>query len=90
MGLEMRRKKIEKSDLDSFKENKWNSKQTSRADELKGIKDLLDSIQDEPLFTEQEAGKATIDTKLEDKEGAKLFEEMSNEEILKRIDNLFR
>jgi len=93
MGLEMRRRNLEKSDLESFSENKWNIQQNqtiqSKTEELASIKDLLASLE-EPIFSEQEAGKATINTELEQKEDAKTFEEMSNEEILKRIENLFR
>lgn len=96
MGLEMRRRKIEKSDLDSFKECKWDNKQPSKdrhirtREELQDIKNLLASLSEEPIFDEQEAGKATITEEVQDKDDEKSFEEMSNEEILKRIENLFR
>ena len=96
MGLEMRRRKIEKSDLDSFKECKWDNKQQSKdrnirtREELQDNKNLLASLSEEPIFDEQEAGKATINEEVQDKDDEKSFEEMSNEEILKRIENLFR
>lgn len=92
MGLEMRRKNIEKSDLDSFSENKWNNSnstiQSRTSKDLQSIKDLLDSME-EPLFSEQEAGKATIYTELEKKEDAKSFEDMSLEEFEKGMDAFF-
>ncbi|MBR0427097.1 MAG: hypothetical protein IJK18_02695 [Clostridia bacterium] len=96
MGLEMRRSKIEKGDLDSFQECKWDNKQQSEdrnirtREELQDIKNLLASLSEEPIFDEQEAGKATINEEVQDKDDEKSFEEMSNEEILKRIENLFR
>ena len=93
MGLETRKKRIEKSDLDSFSENKWNTQQNpstqSRIEQLRNVKDLLDSLE-EPIFSEQEAGKATINTETDKKEDARTFEEISNEEMLKRIENVFR
>ena len=91
MGLEMRRRKIEKSDLDSFSENKWNNNQsTQRAkSDMERLRELLDEME-EPIFSEQEAGKATINTELDKKEDARTFEEISNEEMLKQIENLFR
>ena len=56
MGLEMRRKNIEKSDLESFSENKWNNSnstiQSRTSKDLQSIKDLLDSME-EQLFSEQ-------------------------------------
>lgn len=92
MGLEMRRKHIEKSDLNSFSENKWDNTpiqiQNKRLEDLQSIKDLLDSME-EPLFSEQEAGKATIYTELEKKEDAKSFEDMSLEEFEKGMDAFF-
>ena len=93
MGLETRRRNLEKSDLDSFSENKWNTQQNSstqsKIEQLRDLKDLLDSLE-EPIFSEQEAGKATINIELDKKEDARTFEEISNEEILKRIENLYR
>ena len=95
MGLEMRRRNLEKSDLDSFRENRWNNQNNpipdsdKRSEDLRIIKDLLDSMED-PLFSEQEAGKATIHTKLEEKESAKTFEELPKKELAKMIENLFR
>ena len=44
---------------------------------------------EEPLFSEQEAGKATIYTELEKKEDAKSFEDMSIEEFEKGMDAFF-
>lgn len=92
MGLEMRRKNIEKSDLESFSENKWNNSnstiQSRTSEDLQSIKDLLDSME-EPLFSEQEAGKATIYTELEKKKDAKSFEDMSLEEFEKGMDAFF-
>ena len=92
MGLEMRRKNIEKSDLDSFSENKWDNTpiptQNKRLEDLQSIKDLLDSM-GESIFSEQEAGKATIYTELEKKEDAKSFEDMSIEEFEKGMDAFF-
>lgn len=92
MGLEMRRKNIEKSDLDSFSENKWDNPpiqtQNKRLEDLQSIKDLLDSME-ESIFSEQEAGKATIYTELEKKEDAKSFEDMSIEEFEKGMDAFF-
>ena len=92
MGLEMRKKNIEKSDLESFSENKWNNSnstiQSRTSEDLQNIKDLLDSME-EPLFSEQEAGKATIYTELEKKEDAKSFEDMSLEEFEKGMDTFF-
>jgi hypothetical protein len=92
MGLEMRRRNIEKSDLESFSENKWNKRDSTTrnitSEDLKSIKDLLNSMEG-PLFSEQEAGKATIYTELERKEDAKSFEDMSLEEIEKGMDAFF-
>lgn len=92
MGLEMRRKNIEKSDLDSFSENKWDNTpiqtQNKRLEDIQSIKDLLDSME-ESIFSEQEAGKATIYTELEKKEDAKSFEDMSIEEFEKGMDAFF-
>lgn len=93
MRLETRKRNIEKSDLDSLVENRWNNPNSqtsySRSDEIQSIKDLLDSLED-PLFSEQEAGKATIYTELSEKEDERIFEEISSEEMLKKIDDLFK
>ena len=90
MGLENRRKSIEKSDLDSFSESKWNNNpQKSREEELKDLKKWMDSLE-EPIFSEQEAGKATIHTELEKKDGARNFDEISADEMLRRIESLFK
>ena len=102
MRLERGRPKIEKSDLDSFKELRWNNlnnSQTSnnRADELQSLKDLIDSIDNEtPIFSEQEAGKATVYSPFQDQKSMeeeteryeKELEERSSE-ILSRIEDLF-
>lgn len=89
MGIENRRRSLEKSDLDSFEENRWTNQQT-RSEELQSVKDLMASLMDDPIFSEQEAGKVTINTKVQDKDTEKSFEEISNEEMQKKIDNLFR
>ena len=93
MRLEMKRRNIiEKSDLDSFSENKWDNTpsqtQNKRLEELQGIKDFFDSME-ESIFSEQEAGKATLYTELEKKEDAKSFEDVSLEEFEKRMDAFF-
>ena len=101
MRLERRRHNIEKSDLDLFKELRWktpNNSQTSnnRADELQSLKELIDSIDNKtPIFSEQEAGKATVYSPIQDKESMeeeteryeKELEERSSE-ILSRIEDL--
>lgn len=99
MGLEMRRKNIEKSDLESFSENKWNNSnstiQSRTSEDLQSIKDLLDSME-EPLFSEQEAGKATIYSPIQDKEDmedeTERYEaelEGRSSEMISRIEDLF-
>lgn len=102
MGLESRRKGIEKSDLDSFEEIKWDnssSYQTSknRLEELQSLKDFLDTFdKEEPIFSEQEAGKATIYSTIQDKEDmedeTERYEaelEGRSSEMLSRIEDLF-
>ena len=65
MGLETRKRSIEKGDLDSFKENRFNSQDPAsydddnRIEELQSVKEFLGAIQEEPLFSDQEAGKTT-------------------------------
>jgi hypothetical protein len=139
MGLEMRRRRnIEKSDLDSLYEIKWDKKDSTKQDstkqdrtskdleDLKSVKDLLNSMEEpilseqeagkatiytefekkrledlksikdllnsmeEPIFSEQEAGKATIYTEFEKKRDERSFEEISSEEMLKRINAMFQ
>ena len=102
MGIESRRHRIEKSDIDSFEENRWNnssSSQTShsRLEEFQSVKDLLVSCdKEETLFSEQEAGKATVYSSIQDKESmedeTKRYEKELTEkssEILTTIENLF-
>lgn len=102
MGLETRKRSIEKSDLDSFKETRLNIQasqddHSSRLEELQGLRGFLESIQDEPLFSEQEAGKATIHIETRAKgdmeeETERIEEElgMHSDEMLKKIEDLFR
>lgn len=97
MGLEMRRKNIEKSDLESFSENNNSNStiQSRTSEDLQSIKDLLDSME-EPLFSEQEAGKATIYSPIQDKEDmedeTERYEaelEGRSSEMISRIEDLF-
>lgn len=103
MGLETRKRSIEKGDLDSFKENRFNSQDPAsydddnRIEELQSVKEFLEAIQEEPLFSDQEAGKTTrhIETgaKMDmDQETKKIEEELSmhSDAILKKIEDLFR
>lgn len=96
MGLENRKPRIEKSDLDSFEENRWNN-----TTNLKDYLDLCD--EEETIFNEQEAGKATVYSLVQDKEAAKHETETMEEEteryeaelkgrsseLLSRIEDLF-
>lgn len=87
MGLENRRRSIEKSDLQSFNEMDSSTKTT---EDLKDIKDLLDLLGNElDLFTEQEAGKATINASTIEKENAKTYDQISSKEMLDKIQELF-
>ena len=104
MRLETRRRNIEKSVLDSFKETRLGS-QTSQDDynrlkELQRAKEFLEQIpeepEEEPPFEEQEAGKATIKISTEAKmdmeaQTALIEEELSrqSDKMLKRFGDLF-
>ena len=103
MKIESRRHRIEKSDLDSLKEINWNhsnSLQTSQNNlsKIQSLKDLLDwCSEEEPIFSEQEAGKATVYSPIQEKESmeeeTERYEkelEGRSAEILSRVEDLFR
>ena len=85
MGLEMRRRKIEKSDIDSFSENKWNKNQSTQPtkSDIESLRDLLD-WSEEHIFSEQEAGKATINVPLQEKESMEEKTERTEAELASR------
>ena len=94
MGLETRkRKSLEKSDLDSFSEINWNkqanTQEKDRLEELQKLKNFINSLEEE-IFSEQDVEKATENINFYQKEDAKTYEDFSNEELLNRVNNLFK
>lgn len=92
MGIENRKRKIEKSDLESFSEMKWDDKKDNSTKKItmEDLDDIKDLLINEPYFSELEVAKATKDVKFEEKQEAQKYDEKMIDEWLDKLDDLIK
>ncbi len=92
MGIENRKRNIEKSDLESFSEMRWDDKKDNSTKKItmEDLDDIKDLLINEPYFSELEVAKATKDVKFEEKQEAQKYDEKMIDEWLDKLDDLIK
>ncbi len=92
MGIENRKRKIEKSDLESFSEIKWDDKKDNSTKKItmEDLDDIKDLLTNDPYFSELEVAKATKNVKFEEKQEAQKYDEKMIDELLDKLDDLIK